>query len=500
MSANNPLVYTQKHSIGIPDFSSTNLLVVGDVMLDKYYEGDSCRISPEAPVPVVNVNKIKYRPGGAANVALNAAMLGAKVTLIGIVGRDEASQQINKALKSLNVKCHLIQHDEVETITKLRVLSRNQQLIRLDFEQSFEGLDKTDLIRQYVNCLDTADAIVFSDYAKGTLSDICNMIASAKRLRKPIIVDPKGPDYSKYAGATVITPNLKEFHMAVGETESEHDIHNKALELCDKYNFHSVLLTRSERGMTLYTSSKSADHDSAGVQATKGATHFPAIAKEVYDVTGAGDTVVSTLSCAIAVGTDLAHASSLANHAASIVVSKLGTSSVTTEELAKVTNLKQSAPKGTLAEQELLQVVKQAKALGEKVVMTNGCFDILHSGHVRYLEQASQLGDRLIVAVNCDSTVEKLKGKGRPINTASRRMSVLSALVAVDWVVEFVEDTPERLISEVLPNVLVKGGDYIVDEIAGAKQVLENGGQVFALDYEDGISTTDIITRIIQPN
>lgn len=495
MSEKHTSVNSQKHSIGIPDFSAINLLVVGDVMLDKYYEGDSCRISPEAPVPVVNVNKVEYRPGGAANVALNAAMLGAKVTLIGIVGKDDGGEKIKQALGSLNVECHFSQYEQFETITKLRVLSRNQQLIRLDFEQSFEELDKTELIQQYKDCLEKADAIVFSDYAKGTLSDIASMIASAKRIDKPIIVDPKGTDYSKYAGATVITPNLKEFHMVAGESESDQDMHKRALELCRKHNFVSLLLTRSERGMTLYAGS---GYEQADLSAQ--VTHFPAIAKEVFDVTGAGDTVVSSLSCAIATGANLAFASSLANHAASIVVSKLGTSSVTVEELAKMTNLNKSLPRGILSEQALLHAVKHAQALGEKVVMTNGCFDILHSGHVAYLEEAAKLGDRLIVAVNCDKTVTQLKGSGRPVNSVLRRMSVLSALASVDWVVEFVEDTPERLITEVLPNVLVKGGDYLVEEIAGAKQVLDNGGQVYALDYEDGISTTDIISRMTQSN
>jgi D-beta-D-heptose 7-phosphate kinase/D-beta-D-heptose 1-phosphate adenosyltransferase len=476
----------------VPDFSRARLLVVGDLMLDRYYKGATGRISPEAPVPVVNVNSTEDRPGGAANVAVNAAMLGASVKLLGFVGKDEPADSLCLALAAHNIDCDFVALDDFDTITKLRVVSRNQQLLRLDFEKSFAEVNKQGLLKQFEEALDDTDIVVLSDYAKGTLSDIQPFIKAAKEKSVRVIVDPKGNTFARYKGAFVITPNMSEFELVQGLSANESELLQRAGECCEENELAHVLLTRSEKGMSLFSRRKgeSLENDSASL-------HLPALAREVYDVTGAGDTVVSTLACALAVDTDIEFACQLANHAAGVVVAKQGTSSVTTTELAIALTQHKSVDGGVLNQEQLIEAVKQAQEKGEKVVMTNGCFDILHAGHVSYLSEAAALGQRLIVAVNSDASVTELKGLGRPVNNVNRRMAVLAGLSSVDWVVEFSEDTPQRLISEVLPDVLVKGGDYTVDQIAGAVEVMENGGEVRTLGFEDGVSTSAIISQIV---
>lgn len=469
----------------LPDFSKSNILVVGDVMLDRYWTGPTGRISPEAPVPVVAINDIEDRPGGAANVAMNVAALGANVTLLGLTGQDESAQILTQSLSSLGVVCDFCPVPNFDTITKLRVMSRNQQLIRLDFEKSFESVDKSELLVRFEQQLATADLVILSDYAKGALSCVQNLIAMAKQQSLPVIVDPKGNDFSKYSGATLLTPNMGEFESIVGPCNDEASIVSKAQKLISQLDMQALLVTRSEKGMTL-------------LQKDQDEVHLPAKAKEVYDVTGAGDTVISTLSVAIASGCSYADASALANVAASLVVGKLGTSTISYNELEHAFGKVQQHGKGVMTQQQLSIAVEKAKQQGEKIVITNGCFDILHAGHVSYLHNASELGDKLIVAVNSDASVRGLKGPGRPVNNVNRRMSVLAGLASVYWVVEFSEETPERLISDLLPDVLVKGGDYRVDEIAGGKQVLANGGEVKVLNFEDGVSTTSIINNIVK--
>lgn len=467
-----------------PDFSQSKVLIVGDIMLDRYYAGSTQRISPEAPVPIVNVSNIEERAGGAANVAINAAMMGADVTLIGLVGKDEAAYSLRTQLDASGVKCRFVEVSGFDTITKLRVMSRNQQLLRLDFEKSFEYVDKQALLDTFIEELSEADVIVLSDYAKGTLSSVSQLIDLARKGDKPVVVDPKGDDFSKYRGATVITPNLSEFELICGASSNEDELSDKAKQCCANYNIDNVVLTRSENGMSIF----STDNENV---------HLPALAREVYDVTGAGDTVVSTLSCALAFGETLSDACEYANHAAGIVVGKLGTSFVTPTELAIAMSDRKSTDGGILNQEQIYNAVKRAQQKGERVVMTNGCFDILHSGHVSYLKEAAQLGDRLIVAVNSDTSVKQLKGEGRPINNAQRRMAVLAELASVDWVVEFSEETPQALIAHLLPDVLVKGGDYTVEQIAGATEVMQNGGQVKVLCFEQDVSTTKIISQIV---
>ncbi len=470
----------------LPDFSKAKVLIVGDLMLDRYWTGGTGRISPEAPVPVVNVSNTEDRPGGAANVAVNVATLGAKVTLLGMCGEDENARILRQRLETYDIDCQFFSVAGFDTITKLRVMSRNQQLLRLDFEKSFAATDKSDLEHAFETALDNADIVILSDYAKGCLNRPESLIARARAKGKRVIVDPKGSDFSKYAGATLVTPNMDELQGVVGPIESEPQLVEKASSLQKRLSLDALLVTRSEAGMTLFEG-----------QETE--FHLPAKAKEVYDVTGAGDTVVSTLAVALASNLPLQAACVLANLAASVVVGKLGTSTVSNTELALALG-EQSVhlDGGVMSEDQLAIALRAATARKEKVVMTNGCFDILHAGHVSYLEEAAQLGDRLIVAVNTDASVTKLKGPGRPVNNVNRRMAVLAGLSAVDWVVAFDEDTPQRLIARLLPDVLVKGGDYKVEDIAGGKEVIANGGEVKVLSFEEGVSTTGIIERITQ--
>lgn len=468
----------------LPDFSTARVLVVGDLMLDRYWTGRTGRISPEAPVPVVQIDGIEDRPGGAANVALNAAALGAQVTLLGMCGDDESASLLEEKLSVLDVACHFVRVPGFDTITKLRVLSRNQQLIRLDFEKSFACADKSQLQQAFISKLSEADVVILSDYDKGCLSAVQDLIKLAREHNVPTIVDPKGSDFSKYRGATLLTPNMGEFEGVAGHCEDELQLVQRAQAMIENLSLDNLLVTRSEKGMTL-------------IQKDHMELHLPAKAREVFDVTGAGDTVVATLSAALAAGVSMADACALANAAASVVVGKLGTSSVTATELAQAVSQDKSPGRGVMSQQQLAIAIKAAKQRGEKIVMTNGCFDILHAGHVSYLETASELGDKLIVAVNDDDSVRRLKGQGRPINSVQRRMAVLAGLASVDWVCDFSEDTPERIISELLPDVLVKGGDYQVENIAGGKQVIANGGEVKVLNFEEGVSTTGIIQSIV---
>ncbi|WP_448556168.1 bifunctional D-glycero-beta-D-manno-heptose-7-phosphate kinase/D-glycero-beta-D-manno-heptose 1-phosphate adenylyltransferase HldE [Thalassotalea montiporae] len=469
--------------VDIPSFAKARVLVAGDIMLDRYWQGSTQRISPEAPVPVVKINQHEDRPGGAANVALNIASLGGSVTLAGITGQDEASQTLNSHLSAVNVDCAFAEQSSAPTITKLRVVSRSQQLIRLDFEESMAALDKQAL-HELINAkLADHDVLLLSDYDKGTLSDVQQLIQLAKNKNIPVLVDPKGSDFNKYRGATMLTPNMSEFEAIVGVCDSERAIVDKGQQLLVDLELDALLITRSEQGMTLLR--KDCEE-----------FHLPALAREVYDVTGAGDTVIATLALAVASQAHLTQASALANLAAGIVVGKLGTSTVSEAELLAATHGGQESGYGVVTEEQLAIAVKAAKARGEKIIMTNGCFDILHAGHVSYLGNAKELGTRLIVAVNSDASVTALKGVGRPVNPSDRRMAVLAGLGAVDWVVEFGEDTPQRLIANILPDVLVKGGDYKVEDIAGGKEVIANGGEVKVLNFEQGISTTEIINTI----
>jgi len=467
----------------LPDYHSAQVLVVGDLMLDRYWYGPTQRISPEAPVPVVKVNETEERPGGAANVAMNIAALGGQAKLIGLTGIDEQAKVLTEMLTSLKVNCDFVPLSEFPTITKLRIMSRGQQLIRLDFEEGFNCVDPQPMLDKITRALPNMKAMILSDYAKGALEHVQQMIQLAKTYQVPVFVDPKGTDFERYRGATLLTPNLSEFEAVVGSAKTDQDILTKGLEIIKKFDLKALLVTRSEQGMSL-------------IRPNEEPLHLPTQAKEVFDVTGAGDTVISVLASSVAAGEALDQACVLANAAAGVVVAKSGTSTVSTVELTEAVDGAKEMGFGIMQEDQLATFVRKAQAKGEKVVMTNGCFDILHAGHVSYLSEAAKLGDRLIVAVNSDASVEKLKGPGRPVNSLDRRMAVLAGLGAVDWVVPFTEETPRRLIEKILPDLLVKGGDYQPEEIAGGKEVIANGGKVLVLNFENGCSTTGIIEAI----
>ncbi len=471
--------------ISLPDFENAGVLVVGDVMLDRYWYGLTQRISPEAPVPVVKVEELEDRPGGAANVAMNIASLGATSTLVGITGEDEAADKLITELDKVKVSANFVKVSTHPTITKLRILSRNQQLMRLDFEEGFASEHAAAIHQKMQPLLANAGALVLSDYAKGALADVQTLIKTARQVGTPVLIDPKGANFERYRGATLLTPNLSEFEAVAGKCDSEQQLVERGLAIIEQFDLSALLVTRSEQGMTL-------------LQQGKPPVHLPTLAKEVFDVTGAGDTVIGVLATAIASGALLEEACFLANAAAGIVVGKLGTSTVSPVELANAIHARPNDSFGSVTQSQLQSLLAQARQRGEKIVMTNGCFDILHAGHVSYLANARKLGDRLVVAVNSDASTRRLKGDSRPVNTLENRMLVLSALESVDWVIAFDEETPQRLISELLPDLLVKGGDYLPEQIAGGKEVIANGGEVKVLNFEDGLSTTSIINKINQ--
>ncbi|QIW15665.1 bifunctional heptose 7-phosphate kinase/heptose 1-phosphate adenyltransferase [Pasteurellaceae bacterium RH1A] len=466
-----------------PQFKQAKVLVLGDVMLDRYWFGATNRISPEAPVPVVKVQDIEERAGGAANVAMNIASLNVPVTLHGLIGQDDAGQALDKLLNAHHIHNHCVAVDSHPTITKLRILSRHQQLLRLDFEEGFHNVDSQPLLAKLAQDLTACGALILSDYGKGTLGAVQEMIKLARQAKVPVLIDPKGTDFERYRGATLLTPNMSEFEAVAGPCKTDEEIVEKGLKMIADYDLSALLVTRSEKGMTL-------------LRPNQAAYHLPTQAKEVFDVTGAGDTVISVLATAIADGRPMEEACYLANAAAGVVVGKLGTSTVSVTELENAIHQRTETGFGAVSEADLIALVEASKARGEKIVMTNGCFDILHPGHVSYLENARKLGDRLIVAVNSDESVKRLKGESRPINDLNARMAVLAGLASVDWVVPFTEDTPQRLIGQILPDLLVKGGDYKPEEIAGSQEVWANGGQVRVLNFENGCSTSNVIKKI----
>jgi D-beta-D-heptose 7-phosphate kinase / D-beta-D-heptose 1-phosphate adenosyltransferase len=464
-----------------PEFNNARILVIGDVMLDRYWSGTAARISPEAPVPVVRVKHTEERVGGAANVALNIAKLGGKVTLLGVIGDDAEGQTLTQTLQAAGVNCDFVTESAIRTICKLRIMAQHQQLIRVDFEETHLTFNHAALLNCLKPQLADHDVVVFSDYGKGTLADVADYIQLAKRQGLTTLIDPKGRDYQRYAHADILTPNLAELQAVLGVCHDETALIAKARHLLESHHIPNLLLTRGEAGMTL-------------IQA-ESAHSLPAQAKDVFDVTGAGDTVIAVMALSIAIGKSLTDAMYLANLAAGIVVGKLGTSTVSMLELTRAMHGDRDSAFGVVTEDELLRLIAAAKAHDERVIMTNGCFDLLHAGHVTYLQQARNLGDRLIVAVNSDASVQRLKGATRPINGLQERMTVLAALACVDWVVAFEEDTPERLYCRLLPDVIVKGGDYTENQVAGADCVVKAGGEVKILSFVEGHSTTNMINK-----
>lgn len=465
------------------------IAVIGDVMLDRYFHGEVKRISPEAPVPVTKINSIKSVLGGAANVAANLAYLECKVYMGGVTGDDENRSLLEKLMDDAGIDhSGLVNSSKRKTITKLRVLGGNQQMLRLDFEETGDLYPEeiTALSQWLENLLDDGlDGIIVSDYAKGVCSDsFCQwVIKQGKAYNIPVLIDPKGADWSKYSCCDFITPNLKEMCEAAGCQRDNEDaaVVEMARSARQQFNIGNVVVTRSEKGMSLINGSQ--------------VLHSPASAIEVFDVSGAGDTVAATLLAAAAGKVPLEDAVYLANRAAGIVVAKVGTYPVHRDELLKdllTEERKQGRGYRTLSWGEIASLAATWKACGEKIVFTNGCFDIIHVGHVSYLEKAARLGKHLIVGLNTDASVRRLKGATRPLVHELDRARVLAALACVDAVVLFDQDTPAELIEKIRPDILVKGGDYKPEEVAGR----EYAGEVQIIDFEEGYSTTGVVEKI----
>jgi len=434
-------------------------------------------------VPVVRVNGREDSPGGAGNVALNIAALGAAATLVGLVGEDEPGIELESRLGAAGVLCDFEKVPDKPTITKLRVVSRHQQLIRLDFEELFDEASAEAVNRRAEALLAATDIIILSDYAKGSLAKVSQLISMAKKAGVKVLVDPKGSDFTRYRGATLMTPNLSEFEQVVGACPNEETLVARGQQLLKELELEALLITRGEHGMSL-------------IRSGEPELHIPARARDVFDVTGAGDTVISVLASALAAGSPLPEAVALANIAAGLAVTRVGTVAVSGPELRREVQRDGGSDRGVMTRDQLALAVADARAHGAKVVFTNGCFDIIHAGHVGYLAEARKLGDRLVVAINDDDSVKRLKGEGRPINPVERRMAVVSGLESVDWVVSFSEDTPEALLDAVRPDCLIKGGDYGVDQVVGADIVTAYGGEVKVLSFLDDCSTSAIVDRI----
>jgi D-beta-D-heptose 7-phosphate kinase/D-beta-D-heptose 1-phosphate adenosyltransferase len=471
-------------------FGRKRILVFGDLMLDRYLWGDVDRISPEAPVPVVRIRRRTDVAGGAANVAANLAGLGLTVAVAGPVGRDTSGDILMHVFEQHGIDTEaVLTVPGRQTVTKTRILGGHQQMMRMDEEDPAE-LDtevEDELLDRVLSKLMLSSAVLLSDYAKGTLSArACRTVIDvARSIGIPILVDPKGNDYSKYARATVITPNMKELSQVMGvPLGPENEVFDAAKRLRAEIGIEAWAVTRGERGITLI--------DANGV------SNFPAIAREVYDVSGAGDTVIAALAAGIIGGLEREESIQLANLAAGVVVGKIGTSPLCQEELLEaLRRRKQSEQAWKIMDLNiLLACVDVWRARGERIVFTNGCFDIVHAGHVTYLERARQEGSRLIVGLNSDSSVRALKGVTRPIMPQQDRARVLASLASVDAVILFEDDTPIELIKAVQPDVLVKGSDYSEDEVVGAQEASSWRGRVVLVPQLEGRSTSQVVSRI----
>lgn len=481
---------TKRHSYPsiLSKFSDLTALVVGDFMLDRFVYGAVKRVSPEAPIPILNFNGDEVMLGGAANVVSNVAALGANVIPISVIGTDDAGTQLRTLLRLANVdQSHLISSAARSTTRKTRFVAQ-QQLFRFDEEviQVLNDEDRKALVKAFSTAVDSADIVILSDYGKGVLSDgvAAMLIDICKTAAIPVIVDPKGADYTIYTGATAVTPNRLELRVATGlPTSSDDEIVAAARLLCQQCSFDFVVATRSEEGMSIVDSDTS--------------VHVPTTAREVFDVSGAGDTVIAAFSLAFAAEGEREVATEIANVAAGIVVGKRGTAQTSRDELlSNLTFGWRDHAREVLDTTAAANLSAAWKHEGLSVGFTNGCFDILHVGHASQLADARSHCDRLIVGLNTDASVRRNKGPTRPINSELDRAAMLLALKAVDAVVLFDEDTPLNVISSVLPDVLVKGGDYTIDTVVGADVVLSNGGRVHISPTVDGYSTTATLRKM----
>ncbi|BBO93495.1 bifunctional D-glycero-beta-D-manno-heptose-7-phosphate kinase/D-glycero-beta-D-manno-heptose 1-phosphate adenylyltransferase HldE [Desulfosarcina ovata] len=472
----------------------TTMLVVGDLMLDRYYWGEVRRISPEAPVPVVKVNEKTFSLGGAGNVAANLAGLGCRVFLMGVVGADATAQKISAMLADAHITDHCLVDTRRPTITKTRIMAGKQQVVRLD-EESGNDIDAAmaaSILESIKPMLSSVGAVVLSDYGKGMfrrIDDVQRIIQACQKAGVPVFVDPKDSDWQRYAGATAVTPNtaeLEQVHGArIGDEKSLVDV---AGTLRRRLSLDWLLVTRGGRGMALFGDAN-------------GPVMIAARTREVFDVSGAGDTVIATLAACVGAGLDVAAAAGVANVAAGIVVAKVGTQPVRMDELVReLADTGQSRPSSTLWKvadpQEAAARLSRWRQADQRIVFTNGCFDLLHPGHVSLLHQARHLGDRLIVGLNTDASIRRLKGESRPILPGEDRAAILSALEDVDMVVFFDEDTPLTLIGQLKPDILVKGADYRIEDVVGRNVVEAYGGQVRLVDILPGHSTTAIARKL----
>jgi D-beta-D-heptose 7-phosphate kinase/D-beta-D-heptose 1-phosphate adenosyltransferase len=479
----------------ITHFGQVRVLCVGDVMLDRFVTGNVRRISPESPVPVLSIRSSKSVPGGAANVARNISSLGGECTLVSAVGTDEAARELRFQLDCVSrIAPELIEIEGRPTTEKVRYVAQGQHMLRTDVETTdpIDAEAQERVLSRVEQCLPQHHVVVLSDYAKGVLSDglISGVIGLARARGIPVVVDPKSSVFERYAGATIITPNGKEVHEATGIDPTEDDAKTLVAgrDLIARAGLEHVLVTRAHRGMSL-------------VSKSGGIVHIPASAREVFDVVGAGDTVVATLALALGAGFEVEEAARLANSAAGIVVGKRGTATVSQAELQQAYSFSQAGqPVATtskvLGQQEAKRLVELWREAGFSVGFTNGCFDILHVGHLAILDYARAQCQRLIVGLNSDASVRRLKGMDRPVNVQSDRALLLSGLAAVDAVVIFDEDTPLQTIEALQPDVLVKGADYTVDKIVGADVVLGRGGQVLTCNLVPGRSSTKVIEKL----
>jgi len=477
------------------DFTGIRVLVVGDVMLDHYIVGQVKRISPEAPVPVACVRKRWTASGGAANVARNLARLSIQVALTGLAGRDEAGETLRRELAAEGIDDGLVYSAARSTTRKTRIIAQGQQLLRLDEEVIAPPRpeESAALRGKILEFLPACGAVVLSDYGKGVLLDdaenggLCAPVITAARERGiPVLVDPKGGQWRRYAGAQCVTPNSVEFALAcgleAGDAPDRRERETLADRLRESYGLERILLTRGAKGMTLFTGGEPPYYIRAAV-------------REVADVSGAGDTVIATLAACVAKGLDWKESARVANTAAGVAVGKMGTAPVSLAELNQA--LRENADNPNLyGGSALLEKLEEWRRRNESIVFTNGCFDLLHPGHISLIRQCAALGDRLVVGLNSDASVRRLKGPGRPVQNEQSRALLLAALQGVDAVVLFDEDTPLELIRRVRPDVLVKGSDYTVETVVGADLVREYGGRVHLAQLMDGYSTTNLMRRM----
>ncbi len=470
-------------------FGRLKVLVVGDLMLDRYIFGHVDRISPEAPVPVLRHARRYERAGGAANVAMNLAGLGCQTYLAGFWGDDAEKGELAAILDTAGVNTLGVVTGSLPTISKTRIVGRVQQLLRLDIESLDDRPDAENrwLEERATELTAKMSAVILSDYAKGVLTQgLCEAVIRAARAAGiPVLVDPKTRDFAKYSGATTVCPNLNELAAATGVPVHKTDeLLEAAKVLLAEHEFQFLTVTMSEKGITLLEPG--------------GSYHSPARAREVYDVSGAGDTVIAVLTAGIAGGLKVRSAVDLANVAAGIVVARFGTVPIAHHDL--IAALTPST--GTASEDKILDLERAAlraadwRASGETIVFTNGCFDLLHVGHITLLETCRRFGSKLILGLNTDASVQRLKGPSRPIVGERERAKVMAALAAVDAVVLFDEDTPMELIRELKPNVLVKGGDYSIETVVGHEEVLASGGRVEIVPTVEGFSTTNIVKKL----